>query len=358
MLDASTGRFLSRLVLVVGVVALALLVWQVAGILLLTFAGVLVAVLLRTLQRLVERTLPLGDRWAFAVVMLLLLAATLLLSWFLAPRFSDEIDRLGVGIPAALQNLENSLEQYGWGENLLGNLPSFAPRDLFGGELLNRLLGTFATTFGALANVGFVLFVGLFIAVSPNMYREGTLQLVPGARRERAREVLGEVVNGLRWWLLGQLISMLIIGTLTGLGLWLLGMPFALAVGVIAGLLEFIPFLGPFLGGALAVLLAFVEGPLQALYVLVLYLGIQQIEGNVLMPLVHQYTVALAPALTLTAVLIIGSLFGLVGVFVATPLVAVGVILVKMLYIEDVLGGSPDLPRQMFKPKVPTEVLS
>ena len=351
----STGRFLSRTVLFVAVVALALLLWQVAGILLLAFAGVLVAVLLRTLVRLVESALPLGDRWAFFIVVVLLLIFTILLGWFLAPEISDEVEQLSVGIPAAVENLEAQLESYGWGEDLLGNLPSFAPRDLFNSQMLSRLLGTFSTTFGLLANVGFVLFIGLFIAVSPKMYREGTLALMPEARRGRAREVLGELVTTLRWWLLGQLISMLIIGVLTGVGLWLLGMPFALGVGVIAGLLEFVPFVGPFVGGALAVLLAFVEGPWQALYVLVLYLFIQQIEGNVLMPLVHQYTVELAPALTLTAVLIVGTLFGFVGVFVATPLVAVGVILVKMLYIEDVLGGSPELPSKMFKSEKPAK---
>ena len=348
---------MNRVLLVVGVGALTLLLWQVSGILLLAFAGVLLGVLLRTLARLMERVLPLGDRWAFAAVIALLLTVTSLLGWFLAPRFGAEIDQLSVGIPAALQNLENRLEQYGWGKDLLGTLPSLAPRDLFSSDLLARLLGTFTTTFGALVNLGFIVFVGLFLAANPKMYREGTLHLIPKARRERAREVLSEMVATLRWWLVGQLISMLVIGVLTGLGLWLLGMPFALGVGVIAGLLEFVPFVGPFLGGALAVLLAFMEGPLQAMYVLLLYLFIQQIESNVLIPLIHQYTVELAPALTLTAVLIT-SLFGFVGVFVATPLVAVVVVLVKMLYIEDVLAGSPNLPRKMFKQKAPSKAPS
>ena len=323
--------------------------WQTAGILLLAFAGVLVAVFILTLMRLLQRAFSLGERWAFVVTVSLLLVVAAGLTWFLAPQLNNEAQQLSVGIPAAVQNLENQLEQRGWGEDLIGNLPSLDQLNFFSRNLLGHLFGVFSTTFGALANVVFILFVGLFLAVSPTMYREGSLQLVPKARRGRAREVLGELVTTLRWWLLGQLISMLVIGVLTGVGLWLLGMPFALGVGVIAGLLEFVPYAGPFLGGTLAVLLAFVQGPWQALYVLALYVFIQQLEGNVLTPLVHQYTVELPPALTLTAVLIVGSLFGFIGVFVATPLVAVAVILVKMLYIEDVLGGSPDLPRRMFK---------
>lgn len=345
------STFLGRTVFVVGVVALALLLWQTAGILLLVFAGMLVALFLRTFVRLVQQVLPLGDGGAFSVVAALLLVVTLLLGWFLAPELSGEVEALRTGIPVAVQNLEDRLEGLGWGEDVFGNLPSLDQLDLFGSDLLSRLTGVFSTTVGGLANLGFILFIGLFVAVSPNMYREGSLQLIPKARRERAREVLAELATTLRWWLVGQFIAMLIIGVLTTLGLWLLGMPFALGVGVISGLLEFIPFVGPFVGGALAVLLAFVEGPLQALYVLILYVLIQQIEGNVLMPLVHQYTVELAPALTLTAVLIVGLLFGFVGVLVATPLVAVGVVLVKMLYIEDVLGGEADLPKKMFKAK-------
>ena len=345
----TTSTFLSRVVLAVGVVALALLSWQVAGILLLTFAGVLVGVILRTLVRLVECVMPLGNRWVFPLVVLLLLLTFVLLGWLLAPRLTMDINQLRRGIPAAVQHLEDELERYGWGQDLLGTVPSLDQLDLFGGSLLTRLTRAFSTTVGALANVGFVLFVGLFLASNPKMYREGALQLVPKARRARVREVLSEMIITLRWWLLGQLVSMSIIGVLTGLGLWLLGMPFALVVGVIAGLLEFVPVVGPFVAGALAVLLAFMQGPLSALYVLLLYLVIQQLESNVLTPLVHRYTVELAPALTLAAVLIIGSLFGFIGVFVATPLVAVSVVLVKMLYVEDVLGGSAKLPRKMLR---------
>lgn len=130
---------------------------------------------------------------------------------------------------------------------------------------------------------------------------------------------------------------MLAVGTMTTVGLWLLGMPLATLLGLIAGILAFVPFFGPIISGILAVLLAFTEGPQDALYVAILFLVIQQVEGNILMPLLQRWAVKLPPILGLLSVVVFGILFGVAGVLLATPLMVVSMVLVRKLYVEDVL---------------------
>jgi predicted PurR-regulated permease PerM len=161
------------------------------------------------------------------------------------------------------------------------------------------------------------------------MYYQGLLRLVPTNARTRVKVALSSAGQGLQRWLFGQMLSMTAIATLTALSLYLLDMPLAMSVGLIAGLFAFVPFFGPIASGILAVVLAFTQGPQQALYVGILCLGIQQIESFVLMPLIRRWTVSLPPALGLLSVVIFGLLFGLMGVVFATPLTVALMILVS-----------------------------
>jgi predicted PurR-regulated permease PerM len=347
--ESLTSQFLGRVVLLVGVVASFWLCWQIADILLLAFAGVLLAIFFQILVKLLQHFVPLTNQWALLVIVAVLLGLLGLLGWFTAPQLLADLNALSDQVPTALRQISEQVDRYGWVQRLLNRLPSLEQVVTPNGGLFAQITGTFSTVLSLLANLLLILFVGLFLAANPALYRAGVLQLAPAPRRPRLAEVINKVVTTLRWWILGQLFAMIVIGVLTGVGLWFIGMPFALALGVITGLLEFIPYIGPIVAGSLALLLAFTQSPIQALYVLVLYIGIQQIEGNLLTPLVHRYTVALPPALTLVAVVVIGTLFGFVGLLVATPLLAVMMVLIKMLYIEDVLGGTPDLPHRLFE---------
>ena len=147
--------------------------------------------------------------------------------------------------------------------------------------------------------------------------------------------MLGHV---LRRWLLAKFISMAVVGVLTGIGLWLLEVPLAISLAVLASLLTFIPNIGPVIAAIPALLLAFVDGPSKALSVALLYLAVQTVESYGITPFVERETVALRPALTLSAQLALGLLTGFVGVIVATPLTAVCIVIVQTLYIQDVLG--------------------
>ena len=145
-------------------------------------------------------------------------------------------------------------------------------------------------------------------------------------------------------WLVAQFVAMLTVGTVVGLGLWLLGVPFALALGFITFLLEFIPTIGPWLAGVPAVLVGLSQGVDTALFVAGLFFAVELLEGNILLPLVQRWAVELPPALTLFAIFLLGALFGFVGILVAAPLAATLLTLVKMLYLRDTFGDRVSLP--------------
>jgi predicted PurR-regulated permease PerM len=163
---------------------------------------------------------------------------------------------------------------------------------------------------------------------------------VPRDRRPRFAEVLDDIGATLRWWLVGQLVAMTVVGTATWLLLTAIGMPSALLLGLQAGILTFIPFLGPIIGGAAILLVAMSQGGAMVLWAMGGYVLIQSIEGYLLTPLVQQNTVDLHPLLAITAMILFGTLFGLLGIALATPLVVVIRLLVLRLYVDDALGGA------------------
>ncbi len=206
------------------------------------------------------------------------------------------------------------------------------------GAVLAQAGGIFSTTLGVIIEVFVVLFLGVYLAVNPEKYVNGIVRLTPIARRERAREVLYALGYTLKWFMLGRLIAMIVVGIVTTIGLMLLNVPLALVFGVITTLLTFVPYIGPIVSAILPALVALTVSPTLALYVLLLYLVVQNLEGYLLTPLILQGVVSVPPALTIIAEVLGGILFGVLGIILATPFVAVLVVLVKMLYIEDVLG--------------------
>lgn len=196
----------------------------------------------------------------------------------------------------------------------------------------------FSSTLAAIGGTILIIFMTLFIAIDPKLYQRGLMHLLPHRHRERMEAVLSKVGMTLRRWLVTQLIAMVVIGLVTGLAMWALGIRGAIALGVIAGLLEFIPFVGPIASAVPAIAMGLLDSPEKAIYVAIAFTVIQQSEGHVLIPLLMKDSLNLPPVLTILSQAVMATVFGFLGLLVAVPVLAMVMVAVKMLYVEDVVG--------------------
>ena len=212
--------------------------------------------------------------------------------------------------------------------------------------MLGRLTSVASSVLAAGAGILAVIAITLFLALSPRAYLKGVVMLVPREHERRVREVCKRIGVALRWWLFGQAISMTIVGVFTGLGLMLVGVPLPWALGLIAGVFSFVPNLGPIVAMAPGLVLASSEGGQTILWALGVYVGVQLIESNVVTPMVQKYAVSVPPALLLTLQLMMGVLFGVMGLLVATPLMVAVIVALQMLYVEDKLDRDVEVMGQ------------
>lgn len=346
MFDRTPNRStVSGLVLAGTVVILAL---SVPSVLLILFASLLVATLLQGGSSWIARHTGLGYGLSLALFTIAILAGLATLVVVAAPVLAEQASELWRQLPRAMQAVRTRLEAQSWGPAVMDQF-SLEEVAKSGGRIAGGATLALTSTAGALANFAIICVIGIFLAADPGTYRDGIVSLVAPSGRERAKAVLNQVGEALKSWFVAQLLSMAVIGLLTMLGLWLLGVPLAVVLGVIAALLTFIPNLGPILAAAPAVLLGLAADPLHGAYVAALYVGVQIIEGNVTTPLIQQHTVALPPALILAAQLLMATLFGLMGLALATPLTAVAIRLTQLLYVQGFLGSEP-----VVKPADPT----
>jgi predicted PurR-regulated permease PerM len=315
-----------------------------ADVLLVFFGGILLAVLLRGLADLLTRHTPIPEKVSLTLVLSVLFLVIGAAMWLLAAEISNQLEQLGASLAQVWHQLEERLRREMWGRQLLAlvaRAQSAAPPDA---NVVSRIAQAFSTTLGSLVNVAVILFIGIYGAVNPDWYQRGLLHLVPPVQRRRAQQILDAIGHTLRWWLFGRVVGMTIVGVVTTVGLWLLDVPLALALGFLAAALDFVPYVGPIVAAIPGVLVAFGSGPTHAAYVALLYLGIQFLEGYVLTPLIEQRSVRLAPALTIGVQVLLGVLVGALGILFATPLTATLVVLINRLYVEDTLEH-PDARR-------------
>ncbi|MGY2133538.1 AI-2E family transporter [Hymenobacter sp. HD11105] len=332
--------FASRVLIVVGIVTfvgiLLAFLWASRPILLLGFGVVLAAVLLTALSKLICKISDRISRKAgVGIATALLLGATVGFSVLVAPRISEQMSALSSEIPASIAKIKSELAETQWGNFVLEQMNEEMPT-----PSLSRVTGFVGGTLSTITNLVVILVGGLFLALDPGLYVNGFTRLFPVAHRRRAKEVVASVADKLESWLLGQFIAMFVVGVLTWGGLALLGMPLALVLAVIAFVFDFVPFVGPIVAAIPAVLLAVLEGPQMVLYVALIYLGVQQVESLLVVPIVQQRTVAVPPTLLLLSALLGGVLFGLPGTIIATPALVVLITLVRELYVKDTLGDT------------------
>ncbi len=325
---------------VLAVVVAALLVNTTIYILLLVFAGILLAVLLDYFGNQLQR-LPMVPHWLAITTVLVLLAGLLVLVVVLViPIVAEEGAELAMQMEKSIEQLTRWLQESPGGRVLVERFSELENPIPAAGDVWRGVAGIFATTVGAIAGVAVIVVVGVFVAYSPRMYTVGFLHLVPIVHRERAAEVLGAVGATVRRWLLGQLVSMILLAVSTWIVLALVGVPQAMILALITGLMTFVPYLGPLIALVPILLMSFLQSPLLALNVFILYMVIQNVESNVVMPIVFHRTAHIPPALGVVSQILFGSLLGFLGFVLAIPLMAVILQLVRLVYVEDILGDT------------------
>lgn len=309
----------------------------VARALLLVFAGVLLAIFLSGMAMFIHHRAPVPRGVALALVVIGLVALLVGAGWLAGPRLADQTGQLSERLPQAVDQLRSALQEYGWGETLLASAP--APREAVGGsDVVSSVTGFFSTFLSGLTNLVIVVIIGLYLAANPSLYVNGAVHLVPIPKRERARELLSALGRGLRWWLIGRIASMVVVGALTAVGLLIIGVPLAFTLGFIAAVLSFVPYIGPIASAVPAMLVALAESTQLVLYVVLVYFAVQILESNLITPLIQKRAVELPPALLITAQVFAGLLAGILGIIVATPLAVATIIIVQVVYVEDILG--------------------
>jgi predicted PurR-regulated permease PerM len=337
LLDA---RFVGRAILVLALIALGFLLMRLSGVILLAFGAVIVAVTLRTVAGPLHRRTPLPKPAALALTVVLMLGLIVGFLVLFGREISVQVGMLLETLPQAINALARRMET-----NPLGRLiVQQATQAGEGTGLLNRVPSIAYGLISGVASLSIVIVTGAILAAKPDAYRDGLVSLFPPESRERLRTALNHSGHALKLWLWGQFIAMATIGVLTGLGLWLAGVPSAIALGLFAGLAQFVPLIGPIASAVPGLILAGAVGGDTFIWALVVYVGVQQFESNLLTPIVERRMASLPIPITLFAVVAFGVLFGLPGIIVATPLAVVFYVLVKQLYLHDMLGDEVSLP--------------
>ena len=205
------------------------------------------------------------------------------------------------------------------------------------GGFTSMVPGVASSVLGVGGDLVVIFATAIFLAAAPETYGGGFMRLLPKSWRRRGHEVMTELGSTLQLWFLGQFADMVVVTLLTGAGLFVLGVPLAPTLALIAGLFNFVPYIGAIAGAVPAVAVALSQSPQTAIYVAILFAVVQMLEGNVIAPLIQKRTVDLPPALTILSQTVLGTLFGVMGLILATPLTAAAMVAVRMIYVESVL---------------------
>lgn len=315
------------------VVGLLLALWQVSLVLILTFGGIVVAVALRNLAGPLGRWLRVPDRVALLITVLDVSFIALGFFYFFGAMAGHQFSSLIARLPQTLDSAKIWLGESLLGRQILAGLDQ-------GGNAAERLTAALPLAGGILGGLGeaaLMIVVGIYFAADPPLYVNGVLRLVPVRRRTRMLEVLNAVGEALQKWLLGMTLDMLLLGVMTFIGLWAIGVPLPFALAVLSGVAVFVPYIGPAIAMIPGLLLAFSVRPILALYAAGVYAVVLTIEAYVSQPLLQRWAVSLPAIFNLLAILVFAPLFGIWGAILATPLSVALWVLVQKIYIEDVL---------------------
>jgi predicted PurR-regulated permease PerM len=303
--------------------------WRVYTAIFVGLIAVLLAMVLHAPAKFLSRWIPF--RLAFAFTVVLFLGGLVGLAFALIPQIVDQVSQLAGQLPAALDAVRDWVEER-TGAGGDGELTQQINQQFgeFVGRFVPLAFNLITTVFGSFA----IIILAIFLAMQPDVYRDLVIRVAPPASRERAARIYDQAGRSLRNWVLGKVITMFFVGLFTWFGLLYFEIPGALALAALAALLEFIPNFGPTIAAAPAVIAAFSISPATALYVAAFYFVLQQIQSALTVPLVERRAVNIPPAALLIWQLMLAVGFGILGLFIATPLLAVIVVAVRIGWVE------------------------
>ncbi len=301
-----------------GIASLLALCVLLAQPLMIIFAGMVFAALVDGGARLIGRVLPIGRAWRVAIVLLLTAAFLGWVAWFAGSQIAQQAAELPATVQAQAQRVLNWLQAHGYAVDIKA-AEGLIDKALGGVGQLTRAVGGII---GAFTTVFLIIVLGIYFAAEPRLYQRGLAWMLPADQRsyfEGTAEIMGKALRRL---LAGRLLGMVIEGVATWLLLQIYGVPMAALLGLLTGLLAFLPNIGAPISGALMVMVGFSGGTDMGIYCIIVYVVVQVVDGNIIVPMVAKKTVDLAPALVLGAQLIMGVLFGIIGLALADPMVA------------------------------------
>lgn len=337
--DQDDARYIRRLFLTLGVIALAATLYFTGDLLILAFGSILGAIVIHALAEIFEDRLRLSPKPALGAGIFTVLALIIFLGWLFGVEFRTQVNVLVTRLPGILAEIGAQLSTTPVGAKVVD-----AVRSAFAGSRVAQDIGGLAEGAGQFVLNALLVLVGaIFFAVDPKVYERGFLLLMPPSKRAVLEDALLDTASTLRLWLRAQLIQMTSMGVLVGLGLWLVGVPSAPALGLLTGLSEFIPYVGPLAAMVPALGLAATQSLHHVLLTVAVFAVVRVVQTNFITPFVTSRVVAIPPAVTLFAILAIGAVFGLFGLFFSAAILVVIYTLIRSLYLRDTLGE--DIPR-------------
>lgn len=320
-------RFYSLLQIVILFTVGTIAIWLIGDLLMIIFATTLTAIILKGLATIVRRYTRLPYWMALTVVVIVIMTTFTALIWTSGPQISEQIIKLKHAIGTQVVTLREQLNTIPLGNIILDYLPNSvgggqSGTHALGSRIAGSMTGFVTSVFGVIGTIFVIFIAGLYFAASPNLYGNGLLRLFPSQQRPKIRKILLVTGHTLWSWTAGQSLDMLVVGLCSFIGLSIINIPLALALGVIAGLANFIPYIGAIIGAIPAVLIAFSQGTQGGILVIILYCVIQFLEGNVLSPLIQNHAVRMPPGITILSQTVFGTILGMPGLILASPLTA------------------------------------
>jgi predicted PurR-regulated permease PerM len=350
--NESLALFVAKAGLLLAMTGAAVSAWMLRDVLFILFGALVLAIGMSAMAKLLSSRIRIGYPAAISIVVIIWLALIGAIGWFFGATIGEQLDELVRKIPAGLKSLSDEIETRPYMHDLL---PKLQTADLLGttGRIANALATAIQSSVGIAGSLLAMAIIAIYLAAEPQRYRSGLLRLLPLSMHRRASELFDATAEILGRWLAGQLMVMATVGLLSGLGLWALGIKAAFVLGLVGGLMSFVPYVGAIITAVPATLFALTQGPYYALAVVAMYAVVHFIEGNFITPIIQSEVTSLPPVVSLLSVIACAILLGPSAVLLAAPLALFVVTVIEVLYIKPMDEGPT---KSSLRYKIPSPV--